>query len=488
MTAQTDQTSLPCGNAIEGYAAQVFDAADGVKDCKALDSCTICDSEAKMRCSICGTWYCNRECRDKDWNHHKALCKAFKDEFSSNKAPLNNVRAILFPMDANKPSWVWINLKTFDISIIRALGITTPRPLKKAVNKLAMVDINKSLHHRKIGHGIRQFTAPSARLERPEGHNINKSIFALAEAGSLKTYFGSALFLGFRTDQTRSITKVYYEDASPRDLRMIIEWYYTRPENPFISKSHRLPIKSYCDSEEETFFWPAVKINCKGDVDRLSTLSGEGVDPIQSVWVLSKDVFEKRTTCDLAAIAGLPWIVQPCCSGTFDPIADLGNENDLFYNEGGKVFAPQTKSRFQRWHLDNSEGWVLPAHLPSKYCGTLLVTRNDGCIIYAPHVIAFFEFVASRLNNVKAHVVYETEEEGIGRALIDESDVKRVITREGFEPFWYECLNKRVGKTASLYPSPYNDTNVAESDTVDEVKEARGRLERSIGRFFTSSI
>ncbi|KAI0450554.1 hypothetical protein F5B21DRAFT_528855 [Xylaria acuta] len=488
MAAQPGRTDFPCSNANEGRAACGFDPADGVRDRKTLNSCTICDSEAKMRCPACGTWYCERKCFKTDWDLHKALCKTLKNEFDAEKAPVNHVRAILFPMDANKPTWVWINLKNFDTSVIRALGITTRKPLQKAVNQLAAKDINKSLQHRKIGHGIRQFTVPKARFERPEGHNINKSIFALADPGSLRTYFGSAIFFGFRTYyQDNSVTKIYYEDAAPRDLRMIIEWYHTRPENPFISTKHRLPIKSYVSPGEEAFFWPAVKLNCTVDVDRLSQLSGKEVFPGEVVKVLSKDVLNNRTTCDLADMAGLPWVVQPCYT-TFDPIADRGKEIELLYNERGAIYAPQTKNRFQRWRLDNSEGWVLPSHLPSKYCGSVLVVHKNACNIVNAHVKCFYDFVKARLDDVKPLAVYKTEEEGISRVLADEHELKKVITREAFEPWWQGCVNYLAKGMAFLYLSPYNDTNEAEYDPKEELKEALKTFERGVHRATTESI
>ncbi|KAI0547021.1 hypothetical protein F4679DRAFT_575072 [Xylaria curta] len=462
MGAQGDQASLPCSNAIEGSAAQGFDVADGVKDFEVLKSCTTCDSKAELRCPNCGTSYCKRECIRKDWNHHKPLCETLKD-FNADKAPLNNVRAILFPWDADKPSWIWIHLKGLDVAITRALGISGKGCLRKAVNKLVAVDLNKSLHHRKIGHGIRQFTAPKARFESSRGNNVNKSILNLQEPGSLKTYFGSAIFLAFRTGEVGGVTKIYYEDASPRDLRMIVEWYLTRPENPYIPIKKHLPLRSYCNTSERLALWPAVKINCVVDVDRLLSLCGKEVKPFDNVWVLSKDLFQNRTPCELPQMAGLPWFVQPCCS-MFDPISDKGKEKMYLLNPAGTVFGPETRRLLRRSQLDNAEGWVLPADLPTKYCGSLLLTRDDGCFVDNIHLVGFRDFAGVCLKNVKARAVYETEEEGVGRAIVLEDELRQLVTREAFEDFW----NERTGETLV---SPYNNDFVAKRDRVEEVKE-----------------
>ncbi|TRX91532.1 hypothetical protein FHL15_007537 [Xylaria flabelliformis] len=468
MAAQSDQAGLPCSNAIEGSAARGFDAADGVKDFEILKSCTTCGSEAKMRCPSCGTWYCERKCLVKDWSHHQIVCKDVMGEFNSDKAPVNHVRAILFPWDAKTPRWIWIHLKTLDVSITRALGITGKGVLKKAVNKLAVVDINKSLHHRKIGHGIRQFTAPKARVG--SGHNVNRSIFALSEPGALKAYFGSALFFAFRTYQADGVTKIFYEDTSPRDLRIIIEWYWTRPENSFIPLRKRLPLKSYCQTEEELFLWPAVKINCTVDLARMIAFSGHDIYPFHPVWILSKDVAQNRTECELPTRAGLPWFVQQCCS-LFDPIADKGKEKELLYNHGGLAFAPQAGRRFQRSHLDNSEGWVIEADLSIQYCGSLIISRNDGCIIDAEQVVAFDEFIIECFEKVNALLTYPSVRPGVDRAMVTEDEARRFITREAFEPYWRKYAGVDVGPLARGWPTPYDKVYVAESDTVEEVKK-----------------
>ncbi|KAI0204397.1 hypothetical protein F4808DRAFT_474937 [Astrocystis sublimbata] len=452
------KAGLPCSNAIEGRAACGFDPKDGGRSLEALRSCTICASAAKLQCSICATWYCEPKCLRKDWPHHKFLCRSLRDDFSNENAPANNVRAILFPMDTNQPTWVWINLKVLDLSITRALGITMPKPLKKAVNQLAAVDINKSLAHREIGHGIRQFTAPKARFGGHQGHHINKSIFALADPGSLKTYFGSAIYIGFRTDQAHGTPRIYYEDTSPRDLRMIIEWYHTRPENPFISKAHRLPLNSYSSygsPKKDVSLWPAFKLNCLGDTDRLNELTPGSciVWEVQQVQVLSEDILGSRMESDFIAMAELPWVVQPV-HGTFDPVADEGKETDLLYNKGGMVFAPQIKRSFHSWHLDTIDGWVLPAHLTSEYCGSFLVMHKDGDLIIQEHVECFCEFVKSCLDAANPLMTYATNEEGVRRALIGESELAQYITRENFEAFWRGLVGANA-EEMMYHPSPY---------------------------------
>ncbi|KAI0430132.1 hypothetical protein F5Y09DRAFT_308549 [Xylaria sp. FL1042] len=479
MVTRSSRPGLPCSNANEGHAAHNFDPADGLRDQDALNSCTVCDgSDAKMRCSSCGTRYCNRECYMKDWPHHKALCKAASDGFNISKSPTNNVRAILFPIDSEKPTWVWINLKAFDISVIRALGITAKKPFKKPVNELSVKDINKSLMHRKIGHGIRMFTAPKARVI--DGSNANKSIFGLADPGSLRVYFGASLFICFYTDEVEGITKVCYEDASPRDLRMIIEWYYTRPDNPCVSKLHRLPIKSYGCPGEEIALWPALKIHCDGDMLRICALSSRPCNNIQAVQVLSKDVFGNRAPCELAKVAGLPWVVQPCRT-TLDPINDRG-KSGLLHNWLGRIYAQGKGEEFMSWNVNYADGWELPEHLYSTYCGSILVMHKDGCMIDQYHVVCFIKYIERAFSQAIPAFKANQDEEGHTRVLTPKNELEQFINKEGFEAFWQDFIKAKVGKLALAFLSPYNNTYAGETDpkpmTEEEVKEAREKMER----------
>ncbi|TGJ88355.1 hypothetical protein E0Z10_g468 [Xylaria hypoxylon] len=479
MATQPEQMGISCSNANEGQAAYKFDPADGVQDHDALSRCTVCDSDAKMRCSTCGTWYCNRDCSMKDWPHHKALCKALKDGFNSSKAPTNNVRAILFPMDSSKPTWVWINLKSLDISIVRALGITTRKPLKNPDNQLVAKDINKSLKHRKIGHGIRRFTAPKARKL---GLNINRSIFALADPGSLRAYFGSAIFFAFCTYGAEGNIKVCYEDASVRDLRMIIEWYYINKYNPSISNLHRLPIKSYSYPEEEVSLWPAVRVNCDGDTARITMLSRQHFEITHNVQVLSKDVLKNSMVCEFAAMAELPWVVQQC-GGVFDPIADHDNAETLFYNWFGRIFAQDMVQNFKSWNLDYTSGWTLPGHLESTHCGSIIVMHKYGCKIDKMHVLCFIKFVEKAFKQATPlHVQEEEEEVKYCRALTSQIELQRFINRKAFEGFWQDFINNQAQKFATIFASPYNNTYAGEVDPVpmteEEVKKARKEVER----------
>ncbi|KAI0975143.1 hypothetical protein F4678DRAFT_484857 [Xylaria arbuscula] len=475
MADQHEHAGLSCSNANEGHAAHPFCPFCGMEDEAALKSCTLCDNpDANMHCPICGTRYCNRQCYTKDWPHHKSLCKAARDEFNVNKAPLNSVRAILFPEHSKKPTWTWIHLKTLDISIIRALGINMKSPFKKSYNKLFVEDINQTLVHRKIGHGIRQFHAQDSRVGGVGG--VNKSIFALGDPGSLGAYFGSAICLCYRTIYEPQGVKVCYENASPRDLRMIIEWVYTRPDNPFVSKLYRLPLKFYCQPREEVSLWPAVKILCDGDKTRLRALSGSLPDKFQNVQVLSKAVGQIRCPCVLAELARLPWVIQPCLT-MLDPITE-GDKPDLLKNWHGRTLAQDSMESFKCWTFDYSN-WN-PGYLKSTYCGSILIMHERGCMIDKLHVDCFTQY-ADLVLNMATSMFKKDNGEGTARIVTRSEDLWSVLTKQGFEEFWAGYISAKLGKLASAFPSPYNDTYAGEKDPVpvpeEETREAREQME-----------
>lgn len=394
-----------------------------------------------------------------------------------------------------------INLKALDISIVRALGIAEKKPFKNPANKLILMDINKSLTHRWIGRGIRQFTAPNARFATGRDNSLNQSIFALADPGSLRPHFGSAIFLCFRTHEIKGGAQACrYEDATPRDLRMIIEWYYTHPDNPYISKLHRLPIKSYSGlgHAAATPLWPAVQILCNGDHLRLGVLYRKGFENIQNVQVLSTAPFHIRAVSEIPRMAGLPWLVQPCHT-TIDPLLDTDESAvaALLHNWAGRIYALNKQSNFARWNRQYADGWLLPEHLDSTHFGSMIVLHERGCVIDMAHIVCFNMYVDLAFQQVTPLYTYERKAEGEGeedgdgeaqgkeaRVVASREELMRFITKEGFKAFWEEWIQAEAGKFAPLYPSPYNEIYAGEVDPVslieEEIEAERKRVEEML--------
>jgi hypothetical protein len=69
--------------------------------------CIACNNPGTKRCGGCGNArYCSEECQKRDWKQHKAICQSFAT-LPPRPSP-QHYRAILFPVDEDKPRFKWI--------------------------------------------------------------------------------------------------------------------------------------------------------------------------------------------------------------------------------------------------------------------------------------------------------------------------------------------------------------------------------------------
>lgn len=74
--------------------------------------CVICNKPNSTHCSRCkGAAYCSKECQTKDWLIHKLLCADFATFNASDRPDDEHFRAIIFPVDEEKPKLVWLDCK-----------------------------------------------------------------------------------------------------------------------------------------------------------------------------------------------------------------------------------------------------------------------------------------------------------------------------------------------------------------------------------------
>jgi hypothetical protein len=71
----------------------------------------MCDERDSPRCSRCkGAYYCNKGSQKRDWRTHKLLCEDFSSFDVSTRPSANHFRAIVFPVDEEKPKLIWFSL------------------------------------------------------------------------------------------------------------------------------------------------------------------------------------------------------------------------------------------------------------------------------------------------------------------------------------------------------------------------------------------
>ncbi|KAI1109964.1 hypothetical protein F5Y14DRAFT_444361 [Nemania sp. NC0429] len=74
--------------------------------------CLICEKPSCLRCIRCrNVYYCSKSCQRADHPIHKLLCSAFLAFNASSRPTHDNVRAILFPVDQEKPTFFWLRYK-----------------------------------------------------------------------------------------------------------------------------------------------------------------------------------------------------------------------------------------------------------------------------------------------------------------------------------------------------------------------------------------
>jgi hypothetical protein len=74
--------------------------------------CTACNEPNGRHCARCkNARYCSTACQKADWPIHKLLCPTFADFDASNRATDEHFRAILFPVDEEKPELIWLHCK-----------------------------------------------------------------------------------------------------------------------------------------------------------------------------------------------------------------------------------------------------------------------------------------------------------------------------------------------------------------------------------------
>ncbi|KAI1817248.1 hypothetical protein GGS20DRAFT_592707 [Poronia punctata] len=427
----------------EGRAAFGFDPLDGVHDDQALKGCNNCDKETTVTCTSCQTRYCSKECLKSDWPFHKALCKSLKNGFEGAQAPPNHVRAILFPMDSVVPKWIWIDLDQFDLSILRALGVSEKKPWLKARNSFEATDLNKGLKHRKIGHGLRQFTAPKVRVP---GSNLNKSILGLDRPGYLHVYFGSAIFFGFRTTEFDSGPKICYEDATPRDLRMvnpgIPSMYQTRPD----------VLSTLATGLAGTTV--GVRINCDGDMKRFGEASSYPVERYQQVIMFKKDIVPGRTSSDFAQLLDLPWAVQRCQSTTYDPLVDKDDDEvkKLLMNSNGGYLSMKLADVGKDGYVRVFRPTAPESNKAAdEHTGTVIVTSLTGPVINIYHVNAFCRFMEFELSEMPVRSVDPRHGER-GMFQVAKPYLELRINKQKFESYW-ELYKSRTFKSLALLAS-----------------------------------
>ncbi|KAI0595596.1 hypothetical protein F4775DRAFT_568938 [Biscogniauxia sp. FL1348] len=281
---------------------------------------------------------------------------------------------------------------------------------------------------------------------------MNQSLVALGKPGHMRVYYGSVAFCCYKTDRERcDWGKNDWIDATLGDFRDVIDSLVDDVTNSCIVDPKRFPLDYYDDADDGVKLWPAVKLNCEGDIKRFFPFCQEkgGLPLAEEVSVLSLEDDELRLPCHLPQLAGLPWVMQPCAANN----ATLSDKE--LQNYGARVFAPPP--------IDlRMDDVPLSQNLPTMYCGSIIVLHEKGQPIYHPYVMCFFDFVEVQLRQA-AMKLSPALEPGMHRVMMTLGQVESRITKERFLEYWTHWVEDKPGVMKHLIRSPY-DTAAVQAD------------------------
>ncbi|KAI1764694.1 hypothetical protein GGR53DRAFT_530251 [Hypoxylon sp. FL1150] len=396
--------------------------------CKsALTRCDFCDKKnAKVRCGGCyEALYCSKNCQTEDLHCHKLICASAK-RFNKSTRPRDHIRAIIFPTDSAVPSFCWLDAKRWPSSVAEAfcIGCDELGPPE---------DVNAQMFERKIAHGILEYNNVSAcrkSNDLPEIlHMFNRSLQGLTRPGLLPFLYWNLIYCGYVPGPSAE-DPITVQDASMKDFRAIVDYHFNSASTTIIPDIRRHPGKWNSKYKHDDWrIWPAIKINCEDDIQRLSTMTSA------KTWPLVEDVLTLNSPPSdamqppilLAELAGLPWVFDR------EPSEAIFEDKSTY---AGRIFAVEAfeeKDGRSVWKLADSK------------TNTLFIMNKDAAPIHPDHILAFYDFAESQLEQISQHKSATCPGCGndcVGEISIPVEELKKWFTRERFEHYWSRWLRQ----------------------------------------------
>ncbi|KAI2627910.1 hypothetical protein GGS26DRAFT_599034 [Hypomontagnella submonticulosa] len=411
------------------YHPTLTDGTDincGIVDDGALLCCDYCDKKVEKggrRCAHCKeALYCSLECEKDDRFHHNLLCGSAEGKYkiASRIRPKNFVRALLLDLGGEVPEFVLLDKDNFPKSVAEVFSLLVEEVLPP-------VSINDRIPHRRLNHGIQLYFPGAIHREANQwADEFNRCTTLLSRPGLSRFHYTSFLFCAFRTSPSGDY--ISFENMTMKDYRAVIDFFQicTHPLSVIVNLP-RYPRRYRSYPGREVQAWPAVKVNCEGDIKRLNNLTNECWSPVEDILVTSRNNASYRKPTFLAALAGLPWMTEFVY---FDDLTPIERKN-----YGGRIFANKL--------VEGPNGERVLAAEPN--CGTFYVMNHDGSPIHPDHILAFYDFAESQLKGIM-----ETEPPGCRVAVEFTSNIiyapidelRKWFTRKRFEAYWLRWIGQ----------------------------------------------
>ncbi|KAK8037857.1 hypothetical protein PG991_001203 [Apiospora marii] len=359
-----------------------------------LKACIMCENAGNLACAVCGTKYCSQACQKQDWKYHKMLCKSsVGTEFRLDNRPGPDYRRIIiFPVDQKKPVWDWARFEGGQRGLAnKEFKRLAKCPSAKFINMGMPLNVGNLNPYMRFGRGLQLFALGEMFEGLPSISPllaINQSILELAKPGHAQPHFGPYAVAAFSSEEVgRPIVMegIVWEDATLKDFRLAVDSRITDENNPCIVDPHRYELKT---RKPEARVWHALKLNCKGDMQRFSLKPEDDIEPVLVTSISAAD--ELRRDCGIASSLGLSWVWEGASTNGSFIVKDnrelLKTDQDFgFHFKSVKVPENATPGNLQ----DALRDMRLEDH---SYVGTILLMHKQGRHIQRAHLQAVVEY------------------------------------------------------------------------------------------------
>ncbi|KAK8069966.1 hypothetical protein PG994_006582 [Apiospora phragmitis] len=332
--------------------------------------CVMCDEHGSTQCGRCHARYCSTKCQDKDWPIHKAICRDMAGSFAPSERPSHGAhRMLLFPIFKSQPELVWVESgdeapgDEVDANISSVL--TQEFPDNIPLLRLSNIVINYSIPFRRCGHTLHLMCAGTYVQSDvfPDSDDMNQSVMRLSpNPGHTMIHHGA--FIVF-SDRQGMLDDNYMLDITARDVRSVVDFFLSMKLSPCIPDPSRYPASFY-DCE----IWPAIKINCDVDIQRLAPFLPHG-----------QEVLPRRPNTNLGiSTLGLCKNVEARWFG-FDGNPDesyaLASTEKRDHDAGTVIVSHANGAKIHPLHVQWLDAWVTEKLMTNRMSGEGFIAMVD---------------------------------------------------------------------------------------------------------------
>lgn len=402
----------------------------------ALGLCTVCNKSNGRLCGRCkSARYCSTACQKVDWPTHRLLCATFSNFDASSRPTDEHLRAILFPVDEEKPKVIWLHCKWRDYGEDGRFQSPNNKPLLGCDAFLRDISIQYNpVLRRNLSDTIYVSYRDTFLID---GSKPNKSIVAITatKPGQYYAWRGPIMAYGMKGVGSEQID---CRDLDMNDFRHVTDYFlsYCYKPAPAPQQSIGARVKG-------------VKINCIGDQKMFNKPHFEAVEI-----PLTDPIFSKHDISDIATRIGLAIFTQRC-----PPNPKWANDQD------NKIFEHQSPfhnpdATFLHLCCDpkadfnphtGTLGWGRASAQWQNSVGSAIVVRQDKKPLFPLHVEALCKYCRYEIHPLLGHSIGEYARE----KPMEKDAVLPMICRPTFIIYCYKLLDEKGNEgedTSAPYP------------------------------------